>query len=241
MLDSRPLDKVLFLDIETTSKKEKFCELTENQKDLFLTAMRNKGGKDAITDELKEELYSSTAPIFAADWGRIICISVGRLIRQADSTKFEMKMISFSDTDEKKLLLSFVDKLKVYLNDSSYVMCSHNGFVFDWPVIAKRMMVNGIKLPLLFDYADKKPWEVNHLDTKKVWSFGIFDANTSLAVLCDLFNIPSSKDDISGKDVKDVFYKEVGGLERIKKYCEKDVVALAKVFLKMRCMNEEII
>ena len=145
MLDSKPIEKILFLDIETTSGKEHFSELTETQKELFLMALRNKGGDKAITDEEKEEFYSSKAPIFAADWGKIICISVGRLIRRESTDTFDMKMVSFYDVDEKKLLSNFMTKLNSYLNDSSYVFCSHNGFVFDWPIIAKRLIINGIK------------------------------------------------------------------------------------------------
>jgi len=238
MLDSKPIEKILFLDIETTSKKEKFSELTENQKELFLNSLRNKGASELVTDEDKERFYSEKAPIFAADWGKIICISVGRLIK--NETGYSIKLISFADADEKTLLNNFVTKLNVYLNDTSFILCSHNGFVFDWPVVAKRLIINGIPLPKILDYSDKKPWEISHIDTKKVWSFGVFDSNTSLDTLCDIFNVKSPKDGISGKDVKDVFYKDKDGLELIKKYCEKDVIALAQVFLKIKCMTEEV-
>jgi hypothetical protein len=48
-----------------------------------------------------------------------------------------------------------------------------------------------------------------------------------------VFNIPTPKDDISGADVARVYYED-NDLERIKIYCEKDVIALIQLFLKMR-------
>jgi predicted PolB exonuclease-like 3'-5' exonuclease len=54
-----------------------------------------------------------------------------------------------------------------------------------------------------------------------------------LALLCHVFKIPTPKDDISGADVARVFYED-GDLERIKVYCEKDVIALIQLFLRMK-------
>jgi hypothetical protein len=51
--------------------------------------------------------------------------------------------------------------------------------------------------------------------------------------LYHVFDIPTPKDDISGADVARVYYED-GDLERIKVYCEKDVVALIQLFLKMQ-------
>jgi hypothetical protein len=66
-----------------------------------------------------------------------------------------------------------------------------------------------------------------------LWKFGDFKAYTSLSLLCHVFDIPTPKDDISGADVARVYYED-GDLERIKVYCEKDVVALIQLFLKMQ-------
>ena len=51
--------------------------------------------------------------------------------------------------------------------------------------------------------------------------------------MCHIFTIPTPKDDISGADVARVYFEE-NDLERIKVYCEKDVVALIQLFLRMR-------
>jgi predicted PolB exonuclease-like 3'-5' exonuclease len=95
------------------------------------------------------------------------------------------------------------------------------------------MLIHGIRLPKVLDISGKKPWEIKHLDTMELWKFGDYKAYTSLALLCHIFQIPTPKDDISGADVARVYYEEQN-LERITKYCEKDVVALIQVYLRMR-------
>jgi hypothetical protein len=95
------------------------------------------------------------------------------------------------------------------------------------------MLINGITLPPILDISGKKPWEVNHLDTLELWKFGDYKAFTSLALLCHVFKIPTPKDDISGADVARVYYEEQA-LDRIRIYCEKDVVALIQLLLRMR-------
>jgi hypothetical protein len=95
------------------------------------------------------------------------------------------------------------------------------------------MLINGISLPSILQIAGKKPWEINHLDTLELWKFGDYKSFTSLSLLCHVFQIPTPKDDISGADVARVYFEEKD-LPRIMIYCEKDVVALIQLFLKMK-------
>jgi predicted PolB exonuclease-like 3'-5' exonuclease len=94
------------------------------------------------------------------------------------------------------------------------------------------MLINGIKIPSILNLSGKKPWEINHIDTMELWKFGDYKAYTSLALLCHVFKIPTPKDDISGADVARVYYEE-NDIQRIAKYCEKDVVALIQLYLKI--------
>jgi len=292
MLDLKPLNRILFLDIETTSEKENFLELSEHKQALFLKRFKkdieplvntqyedylaknvfSKKKNSAtvvtetvvtkeenvkklleITNSVCTEIYNVKAPIFP-EFGRILCISVGVLWKtnETDNSYFT-KIISFYNEDEKTLLEEFVNhpKLGVILNkipgkyekspSDFWAMCAHNGRVFDFPFIAKRLIINKMKLPAMFDYAHLKPWEQNHIiDTKEAWSFGVWDAAISLDLLSEIFETPSSKDDIDGSQVKDVFWVEKD-LPRIAKYCEKDVFALTKNYLMMKSMDEEII
>lgn len=145
-------------------------------------------------------------------------------------------MKSFYSDDEKKLLEDFskiLVKTTGFTKDSERMLCGHNSKEFDIPYICRRMLINGLRLPEILNIAGKKPWEIQHIDTMELWKFGDYKAYTSLALLCHVFHIPTPKDDISGADVARVYYEE-GDLERIKIYCEKDVVALIQLYLRMQ-------
>ncbi len=113
--------------------------------------------------------------------------------------------------------------------DSPYAqLCAHNGKEFDFPYIARRMLINGIQIPKVLQVAGKKPWETNFIDTMELWKFGDYKSYTSLDLLCAILDIPTPKDDINGSEVGRVYWQE-NDLERIKTYCQKDVLAIAQL------------
>ena len=69
------------------------------------------------------------------------------------------------------------------------------------------------------------------MDTKDVWSFGSYSNQSNLVETCVALGIPSPKDDIWGSEVYRVFYKE-NDIDRIARYCEHDVQAVANIMLK---------
>lgn len=226
MLEKVQLDKVLFLDIETVPQVYEFKDLGDKSKELFEAKTRFMQ-KDEKTFE---DIYNERGSIYA-EFGKIVCISVGFVTRTSTGNQIRMK--SFYHDDEETLLKQFKDLLDEHYNSPYSILCGHNAKEFDFPYICRRMLINGMRLPGTLDIAGKKPWEIAHLDTMELWKFGDFKAYTSLSLLCHVFDIPTPKDDISGADVARVYYEEQD-LERIKVYCEKDVVALIQLFLKMR-------
>lgn len=218
MLNDLKLDNVLFLDIETVSQVSDFNELDEKFKFLWekkaALLMRNK--PDATADTL----YSS-AGIYA-EFGKIVCISCGF----TNGKTFRVK--SYYGDNEKALLEEFADLLHKHFNNNYNLLCAHNGKEFDFPFIARRMLVNSIKLPDIINLAGKKPWEVRHLDTMELWKFGDYKHYTSLELLSALFKIPTPKDDIDGSMVGKVYWVEKN-LDRIVEYCQKDVVTVAQL------------
>jgi hypothetical protein len=50
--------------------------------------------------------------------------------------------------------------------------------------------------------------------------------------------IPSPKENLDGSQVRSVYYRD-GDIERLRKYCELDVLTTAHVFLRLR--NEELL
>jgi predicted PolB exonuclease-like 3'-5' exonuclease len=148
---------------------------------------------------------------------------------------------SFYGDDEAKLLSEFGQLLERHFSEPGSSLCAHNGKEFDYPYIAKRCLLNGVEIPTLLNIAGKKPWEVNLLDTMEIWKFGDFRNYTSLELLAAAFDIPTPKDDIDGSMVWSVYWNE-NDLERIKIYCQKDVITVAQIMLKFRgepCLEEE--
>lgn len=218
MLNGLKLTDILFLDIETVPKYSCFSEMPE----AFKKHWDKKSSYFRLPEESVEDVYSR-AGIYA-EFGRIICISIGYIYND----KFRVK--SFAGDDEKLLLSNFANLINKWDNGSK-LLCGHNLKEFDVPYIARKMLVNGLELPSAFDIAGKKPWEVKHLDTLELWKFGDYKNYTSLALLADLFEIPTPKDDIDGSQVYEVFYKE-NDINRISNYCEKDVLCVANLLLK---------
>ncbi len=216
-------NKILFLDIETVPEAEFWDDLSVNMKKLW-TEKTQWQRKDEIPPD---EFYYERGGIMA-EFGKIICISCGIIL---DNGKIRMK--SFYGHNEFKLLLDFADLLDKNFFTPQHVLCAHNGKEFDFPYIARRMIVNQIKLPSILNLYGKKPWEINHLDTMDLWKFGDYKHYTSIKLLAEILGIPTPKDDIDGSQVAHVYYKE-NDLDRIKVYCEKDTLTVAQIFRKLR-------
>jgi 3'-5' exonuclease len=217
--------EVLFLDIETIPQQSSYESLDEGFKLLW----EKKSAYFRQHDEKAEDVYQR-AGIYA-EFGKIICISTGYL--HYANGEFHFRIKSFYGDEEKVLLEEFAQLVNNISAKRNIYLCAHNGKEFDFPYIARRMLINDIILPLVLDIAGRKPWEVSFIDTLELWKFGDYKNYTSLNLLTKIFGIPTPKDDIDGSMVADVYWKEKD-LERIVKYCEKDVIAIAQLFRRYR-------
>ena len=223
-------EKILFLDIETVPENEQFDALSEEMQELYAkkTSYQRK-------DEFTPEEFYDRAGIWA-EFGMIVCISVGYFVKRSTGGK-EFRVTSFSG-DEVALLKEFKALVDTHFNGKNHVLCAHNGKEFDFPFIARRMLIKGIELPAKLNLFGKKPWEVPHLDTMELWKFGDYKHFTSLKLLTHILGIPSPKTDIDGSEVGKVFYEEKN-IDRIVQYCERDVVAIAQLLLRYN--NESLL
>lgn len=218
------LSKVLVIDIETVSQQKNYKQLGEDWKNLWDKKAKNisKG------EETPEEIYDKAA--IYAEFGKVICISAGIFIPFNNHYKFKVK--SFYGLDEKEVLTGFANLLNSRFHGNQFSLAAHNGKEFDYPYLSRRMIINGIQLPKLLNIAGKKPWEINLLDTMELWKFGDYKSYTSLPLLAAVFGIKTPKDDIDGSMVWEVYWKEKN-LQRIVTYCQKDVVTVAQILLRM--------
>lgn len=229
MLSKINLEHILFLDIETVPQYPSFDEVDATGQLLWEQKTKYQRKEDFTPAE-----FYDRAGIWA-EFGLIVCISVGYFKNQGDNRQF--RVTSFHG-EEKDILHQFKNLLESHFNKSQHLLCAHNGKEFDFPYIARRMIIHGISLPFKLNLFGKKPWEVPHLDTLELWKFGDYKTFTSLKLLAYILGIPSPKDDIDGSEVRDVFYKEQD-IDRIIIYCEKDTITVAQILLRLR--NEPLL
>jgi uncharacterized protein YprB with RNaseH-like and TPR domain len=223
MLDNIRVEDVLFLDIETVPAVQAFEFLEPKMQALW----EKKSKQFRTPDQAPDDVYER-AGIYS-EFGKIICISVG-LVKEKNP--FRLRLKSFYGEDEKALLSDFSAMLiKFCKTNREAILCAHNGKEFDYPYIARRMVINGLFIPEILDNSGKKPWEIKLLDTMDLWKFGDYKNYTSLELLTSVLGIPTPKDDIDGSKVAGVYYIDKD-LERIVRYCEKDVLAIAQVLLR---------
>ena len=219
------------MDIETVPCSPSY----ENLDITFQTLWSEKTAWQRKEEYTPAEFYKLKAGVMA-EFAKIICISVGYLFAEKNENHFRIK--SFYGDNEKQIITNFNELLNAQFNKKQHQLCAHNGKEFDFPFIARRTLINGLKIPALLDIAGKKPWDVNHLDTMELWKFGDYKHYTSIKLLAALFNIQTPKDDIDGSQVSDVYWNDKD-IERIKKYCQKDTLTVAQIFLKYK--GEELI
>jgi len=221
-----PLHNILFLDIETVPQSPSYIDLTDDWKKLWDT--KSTSLVKYHEGQTNETLYPR-AGIYA-EFGKIVCISCGVIQGNGEQRKIILK--SFYGDNEKKLLVDFIDMLNKWATGEAKFLCAHNGKEFDFPYLCRRMIIHGIAIPSLLNISGKKPWEVNHYDTLELWKFGDYKSFTSLNLLAHVLGVPTPKDDIDGSMVWEVYWKEKN-LERIVTYCQKDVVTVAQILLRM--------
>lgn len=231
MLNHIQLRNLLVIDIETVPVVPELKSLSEEMQD----AWELKEGRHRPDDIMPQQYFFNRAGIFA-EFGKVICISVGVFLEDKDSGTLKFRIKTFAGRKEEKVLSSFIELLNLYYNKPDvHALAGHNIKEFDVPYLCRRILVNGLMLPKVLDISGRKPWEVNFVDTMNLWKFGDYKNYTSLRLLSAIFKLPTPKDDIDGSEVGEVFWHQED-LDRIVQYCQKDVLAVAQLILRFKGM-----
>ncbi len=221
----------LLLDIETVASHITYEQLPERMQRLWdkKASTLRKGEENSTTSE-----YFYERGAIYSEFGKVVCIAFGAYYLN-EKEELSFKVRSFSGDDEVQLLLDFKALIEKYPADQ-LVLCAHNGKEFDFPFLCRRMLIHGIEIPKALQISGKKPWEILHQDTMEMWKFGDYKSYTSLDLLAAVFEIPGSKNEMSGDQVTRVYYQE-NDLAKICRYCREDVVVLAQIYLRLQCMQ----
>lgn len=219
---------LLLLDIETVPMVQNFCDLNETWQQLWI---------DKVSKSLPENIQPNDSwkmrGGIMAEFGKIVCISTGYFYEDEKRNQC-FKIKSISGNDETQVLKDFTLLCnKFYSLNKNFIFGGHNIREFDIPFICRRILINNLPLPEYLWLHEKKPWEIKMFDTLTWWKFGDNKNYTSLNLLANVLQIPTSKTDIDGSMVQDVFYIE-NNLPRITAYCQRDVVVVANIILRFK-------
>lgn len=227
------MNDLLVIDIETVPAVPHFADLSPEFQSLWIAKI-SKTVPETMTPE---ESYKLRAGILA-EFGKVICISTAYFYTDENGKRC-LKVKSVYGDDEKEILTNFASLCnKFHAAKTSFCFAGHNIREFDIPYICRRMLVNSVPLPPCLQLHDKKPWEVKMLDTLQHWKFGDHKNYITLNLLAAILDVPTSKTDIDGSQVQEVYYIE-NNLQRIVEYCQRDVVATANIILKFK--NEPLL
>ncbi|PWK23029.1 hypothetical protein LV89_03297 [Arcicella aurantiaca] len=222
---------LLFIDIETVSAEPELNRLSDRMKALWL----HKASYLTNPNNLNvEEFYFDRSGIYA-EFGKIVAIGVG-FFHWNDEQEICLKVKSISSDNEAEVLKEFKALIEKKYKPTALALCAHNGKEFDYPYLCRRMLVNGIEIPKALQISGRKPWEIPHYDTLDMWKFGDKKHYTSLELLAAIFNISSSKTELSGDQVNHAYHIE-NDLPKIARYCREDIIVLAQLFLKYHNME----
>lgn len=228
MITNASIYNLLLIDIETVPCYSCYDMLNEDWKILW----GEKISKTMPENFSVEQSYIERAGILA-EFGKIICISTGYFYENINK-EVCLKLKSIYGDNEKELLEEFLQITSAFFKaNNKFQFAGHNIKEFDVPYICRRLMINNIELPHYLHLHGAKPWEIEMADTLQWWKFGDYKNYISLNLLASVLNIPTSKTDIDGSQVRDVYYEDKD-LLRIKKYCEKDVIVTANVILRFK-------
>lgn len=188
----------------------------------ILDESKNREEIFAKRDSMREELQKQFD--FMSEFHQILTICVGT---EKENGEIITKNLRWS---EKFQIEEFFE-----LSEKYPFLCGYNIKWFDIPFIIRRALHLGIKIPNSLKLYGKKPWDMtNFVDLKEIYRH-TWMMSASLDVVCYNLGIPTPKDGIDGSQVQD--FHDAGRDKEILDYCERDVVATAKVFRKMVELN----
>jgi hypothetical protein len=223
-------ENLLLIDIETVPMVKSYDQMSEKMQRLWDKKSLLIDNQNPKTDET----FAEKAGIYA-EFGKIICIGLGYFVKSKSA--YTLKIKTLANHDEKVILEDFKVVCNKFFKAPLKQFCGHNIREFDIPYICRRTFINQMSLPdIIADLQNKKPWENPMLDTLQFWKFGEYKNFTSVDLLSTVLQIESPKGDIDGSDVARVYWQE-NDLERIVNYCNRDIVTVGQILMRLNGMN----
>jgi hypothetical protein len=202
-------------------------ENVERQKKINLANLHGNSGMEISHSHIPTitELYIKESGLLP-EFAEVYCISFGVF-----TPTFDIVIDTFCENNEKDTIESFLTILNRFKDKFLF---GYNTNEFDIPFLLKRMWINKIlnKYPPQLQLKDAKPWTIKNQDHMVNWKAGSW-TNVSLDLLCEVFGIPTPKDEFSNSEFTTLLTSGAITKAQAIKYCEKDVKALMELVLSV--------
>lgn len=220
--------KLFYFDIETVGQYKNLESLKESDTrgyDLFLKKFKNNPWMEERFEN-PERAYLENAPVFST-YGKIVCISFGYY---HDKNVQGYTVSSIYGHDEREIVERFSELLDKVIK-KGLMLSGYRIKSFDIPWVVHKLNKYNLEIPKIIDTYGRKPWEIHAFDLADEWK-QTFKYYTSFDEVAYELDVDSPKDDIDGSEVHKVYWED-NDLNRIRLYCEKDVVSCLRVAEKM--------
>jgi len=217
--------RVVGLDIETTRITKHLSEASDDIQTAWAYKNKNEG---VVEEDIHlAELWETKASLYP-EFSKVCSVSLAFTNRDGNV----LNCLNFTSANELQILTDLSETIeRMIKSDPLYRFIAHAGLFFDYPFLAKRMIINNIPVPAMLDASHLKPWEVRNLCSNNLWKNG-GSQGTSLVALCAALGLPISKDEMAGHEVGEYFYNN--RLEEIGDYCNLDTIAVFNVLRRFK-------
>lgn len=232
MLTNKEIDSTLFLDIETVPRYKTIAEF-KKEEPIVYKVWQERYSKDEIgipetsiaykEEQERRELFYRGAGGLYTETNQVVCISAGKIVEG------EAKLVSYASDHEKEVISAFHSMMEYSKKEGKFqLLGGHNIQGFDIPILIKKFIKYGLKVPEFLYLHKQKPWETCILDTMQMFKFGGTNF-TALEMLSGYyFNGSSKLGEVNALSMGDYWYGEgetKDKIKAIKEYCEADVKA----------------
>lgn len=216
---------VVAIDIETVRIEDKYDDLPEH----WQSAWEYKNKQDGEIPDFEElsDLWVRKASLYA-EFLKICAVSI--VFMNDDESLFCKEFYGDNESEILEGLSEYLERMLAA--NKTYRLVGHASKFYDYPILSKRYLINGIAIPTILDTAHLKPWENTNLCTNEIWRCGGTGAGSSLQALCTALELPVSKVDLVGDEVGAAYYR--GEYKRIGTYCSYDTIATFNVIRKLK-------
>lgn len=220
-------DDVVFINIEGVPELASTNDLSDTMRQLWESLPH----PAALSTD---EAYRAMG--LCAEFGKVACMTAGVIRSRAGETEPYFITSTYAADDERQVLCDFSEMIGNFFSTSprSRFVCGHGIHASDVPFFAKRLIVNRLPLPALFDKHGRRWLDENVIDTADFWAMGNADAPaTSAPLLASVLGIDVDPTDYDAIEAATLYHDD-HDLRSLAQRSERKVLVAARIFRAMR-------